>query len=238
MILEYLSWDSNFFNKKIGRIQLVVDEQNNLAELLDKAKKDKYELVYVFLPEELLLSENQLSKLKGKLVDRKIVYRQVYTGCTVNNEEVEEYTSPELTDELVNLAYDSGVYSRYNTDKGFTSVDFQKLYYTWITKSVSNEMADKIFVIKQNGIIEGMVTLKINENSAEIGLLAVSEKARGKKYGSKLIAACKLFLSNKGIYKLDVPTQLQNITACTFYENQGFEKLSITNIYHFWTKQK
>lgn len=234
MILEYLAWDSNFFNKKIGRIQLIEAEQPLLISLLTKAKEENYQLVYVFSPEELLIPNELISKTNGKLVDRKIVYRLSFERFLTIHEEVEEYIFDELTDELLELAYDSGVYSRFYLDNGFSTDDFRRLYQTWITKSVSKELADKLYVIKKNGIIEAMITLKIQNDIGEIGLLAVSENARGNKYGTKLIDTCKSTLASKGIYILDVPTQLQNNTACGFYENCDFEKLSITNVYHFW----
>lgn len=234
MILEYLSWDSSFFNKKIGRIQLIDAEQQQLISLLAKAREENYQLVYVFSPEQLLISNELLSKMNGMLVDRKIVYRQSFEQCSTNHEEVEEYTSNELAAELLELAYASGVYSRFYLDSGFSTDDFKRLYQTWITKSLSKELADRIFVIKKNGIIEAMITLKMQDKTAEIGLLAVSENARGNKYGTKLIDTCKCTLANKGIHILDVPTQLHNNAACSFYENCGFEKLSVTNIYHFW----
>jgi dTDP-4-amino-4,6-dideoxy-D-galactose acyltransferase len=42
----------------------------------------------------------------------------------------------------------------------------------------------------------------------------------------------KLIESN--IFTLEVPTQLDNIQACRFYEKCGFQIKEIKNIYHFW----
>lgn len=235
MKLEYLAWDSDFFKKKIGRIQLLNHGLDTLSSAIRQAKNENYDLVYVFSPENILIDNELLSKLRGTLVDRKIIYRQTFKPVLDISPDVEDFNDGKLTKDLEELAYKSGIYSRFYLDKNFAHDDFYRLYYTWISKSVTGELADNVYVIRESDVIVGMVTLKSNENSGEIGLLAVSELTRGKGYGKKLIDTCKKVLSNVGIFVLDVPTQYDNKQACSFYEKCGFQKLSITNIYHFWS---
>ena len=79
-----------------------------------------------------------------------------------------------------------------------------------------------------------MVTLKIDKEKGHIGLIAVSPDTQGKGYGKALIDSCENELLNKGYYKLEVSTQIDNKQACLFYEKCGFKIKDITNIYHFW----
>ncbi|MDR2836327.1 MAG: GNAT family N-acetyltransferase [Bacteroidales bacterium] len=237
MTIEYLSWDSDFFNKKIGKILYDIQNENILKELLAKAKTENYDLLYIFAPENLFIENDILKTFSGKLIDRKVLYSQ-HIDSKKKEEETQEiistYSETDLTKELEELAYLSGQYSRFLLDKNFDSNDFYKLYKTWITKSLTKEMADKVFVIKEKEKIVGMATLKYEENFGDIGLIAVSETVQEKGYGKKLINACISDLSNNGIYQIEVPTQLDNLSACRFYEKCGFEIKTITNIYHFW----
>lgn len=234
MRTDYLAWDSEFFNKKIGKIDLEAVDRNLLAAGLKNAKFEGYQLLYIFLPETLFLNDEILIQFNGKLVDRKVEFQFILKDGLFNTNLVEEYESTVLTDDLEKMSYLSGRYSRFYTDRGFDLRDYYRLYHTWISKSINRELADKVFVILENGKSVGMITLKLQENVGRIGLIAVSESAQGRGYGWHLVEACKKSLSESGIKRLEVVTQLSNQPACRFYKRCGFKKISVTNIYHFW----
>jgi dTDP-4-amino-4,6-dideoxy-D-galactose acyltransferase len=235
MELTYLPWDSKFFHKKIGRIVLENANLSSLCTLMKEAQVENYQLLYLFTPENIFVEEEIIHAFNGKLVDRKIIYRMTWNNINITDtiKDVEEYYGEELTDELEHLAYLSGLHSRFRIDKHFAADDFNRLYNKWITKSVSRELADNVFVIRESGQITAMVTLKKEKSKGTIGLIAVSEEYQQKGYGKLLIKACKKWLAEKKINTLEVTTQLTNAQACQFYESCGFQKLSITNIYHF-----
>ncbi len=115
MTLEYLQWDSEFFNRKIGRIIYNEPEEKNLKNFIKKAKSEHYQLLYVFSPENLYISESILAEFSGKLVDRKVLYFQ-----NLMNERQEhdldmviEYPETEISEDLQSLAYLSGAHSRF-----------------------------------------------------------------------------------------------------------------------------
>ena len=237
MNVEYLKWDSDFFGLKIGKV--INNERipkSELKQLLNVAKAENYSLIYVFTPEKEKISEEILSETNSKLVDRKIVYSlNIEEKATENHPEILDYSAAKLTAELLDLSYLSGHYSRFKSDKKLPNNAFQRLYKEWIEKSLNGVLADRVFVaMDSNKQIIGFVTLQIKESSAEIGLIAVSEKTQGKKTGTKLIDKCIQYLQEKSIKTLTVPTQLENTQACKFYEKYGFTTHSITNIYHFW----
>ena len=229
--VEFLDWDSNFFKKKVGRI--LFEENIDMISNLEFAKKKGYDLVYVFSRYNLYCSSDILSKFGGKLIDRKVQYAKKIT-TTISESNVSEYSSLELSEPLEQLAYKSGQYSRFRVDNQFQEDDFSRLYKIWIKKSIEKEIADKVYVVKENDAIYGMATLKIGVNKGEIGLIAVSDLHQGKGYGKALIEACYNDLLKRDINIIEVPTQFANKNACIFYEKCGFSIKSITNIYHFW----
>lgn len=243
MMIEYLSWDSDFFKKKTGKIVYnKKSDAQSLKEILLRARKEEYQLVYVFSREDLYVNEDVLAAFNGRLVDRKIVYSQRLDNNThmedrqveVDKVKVYEYPFSSLDPELEKLAYLSGIYSRFRLDENFVEDDFFRLYKTWIEKSVTKEIADRVYVIKENDIITGMITLKYRECWSEIGLIAVSENVQKKGAGKVLLQKCFKDSLKNGVLEIKVPTQMENKLACTFYEKNGFKIETITNIYHFW----
>jgi len=230
--VKYLQWDSGFFGKKIGKIDLELS--NDLNILLSDAKKMGYQLIYVFCNKNLEVDSEILKQFNGKLMDIKNLYEKECDTTKEQSTFVSEYKSDFLTEELAQLAYESGKFSRFKLDENFKKEDFYKMYRIWIENSVNHQIADHVYVAKENEQIKGMVTLRINKENGQIGLMAVSPEAQGKGYGKSLIYACEKKLSETKIPKLKVPTQLENKQACRFYEKCGFQIKTVTHIYHFW----
>ncbi len=234
-MIEYLPWDSNFFHKKIGKIFVNSGNESNLEQLIENAINEQYQLLYLFTPENIIIEYPILNKFSGKLVDKKVLYTQNIEGTNVFiDSPIEEYLESKLSNDLESLSYLSGSFSRFHVDKNFNNDDFYRLYKTWIIKSLKKEICDKIFVLKEIDEILGMVTLKYGDQKGEIGLIAVAESAQGKNIGKNLINVCIKDLISKNIFKIEVPTQFENLAACRFYEKCNFEIKNITNIYHFW----
>lgn len=233
MKLEHLSWDSNFFGIKTGRINLNSSE-SELFMLLEVAKKQNYQLINVFADKETELSVKLLNQWNGKLVDRKIIYKKEVSASIKKDNLVLSYLDTDINYDLLNLAYLSGQFSRFRLDKNFPEGSFERMYKEWLIKSLSGELSDKIFVAKEADRIIGFVTLKTDNNNGNIGLIAVDKNTQGKGIGTQLINACEEYLNKNSIKFLTVPTQQDNLQACRFYEKYGFKEDNITNIYHFW----
>lgn len=235
MKLAHLQWDSQFFGLKIGKIVCNRKNYDELNQLVNIARSENYSLLYVFSPEDILLNEEDVLKNNASLVDRKIAYQLNLNSKMIRVDDcIFDYNTKKLSKDLLDLTYISGQYSRFLLDKKMPENAFENLYKAWIEKSLSKEIADKVFVAQRNYKIIGFVTLKIKDDKGEVGLIAVSKQTQGLKIGSKLIDACVLYLQEKSIYEIVVSTQLANTQACRFYVSYGFKKELITNIYHFW----
>jgi dTDP-4-amino-4,6-dideoxy-D-galactose acyltransferase len=230
--IKYLKWDSDFFEKKVGRIDF--KKNDDVKMLLDDAKNADYQLIYILGGNDFYIDDGILKKFNGHLADRKILYQKEIKNIKEPLPFVSEYKDKKTTPELVQLAFESGKYSRFKLDKNFREDDFYRMYKIWIENSVNHQIADNVFVAMENNQIKGMVTLKINNDNGHIGLIAISPDTQGKGYGKALITACEKELFNKNISKLEAPTQSGNKQACMFYKKCGFKIHSVTNIYHFW----
>lgn len=232
-MIEYLEWDSNFLGFKVGSVSQLNTE--TLEQELKNANSENYKLIYMFAAADCFLPEDLLQKYNGKLVDRKVLYAQELSDKAIDNyDQTTLYTSPEVSDDLLQLAYESGKYSRFKLDNNFAPKVFTDMYQLWIKNSVNGQIADRIYVVERNNKMVAMLTLKEKSETMQIGLISTSIESQGKGYGKQLINRTKQTAIELGLKYIEVPTQYDNKQACRFYEACGFRVKSVTNIYHFW----
>jgi dTDP-4-amino-4,6-dideoxy-D-galactose acyltransferase len=233
--LQSLEWDSNFFGKKIGLVDLreqLMDLQQ-LTSILDRASRENYAIIYCFCDGDVFIENAFLEGRGGQLVDRKVIFETNDFSIKMRTTFVEEYLTSQLCPELEQLALISGKYSRFRIEPYFSEGDYSMLYIEWLKKSLNNELSDGVFVAKEDGKIVGFVTLSLESQRAKIGLIAVDGLNQGRGYGSQLLDVAKHFCLEKNVKTLEVATQLSNTAACAFYEKNGFISKSLSNIYHF-----
>jgi dTDP-4-amino-4,6-dideoxy-D-galactose acyltransferase len=236
LFIKKLSWDSDFFGIQIGSIDFKNIDFNSFKQVLDLAKAENFKLVYGFQDSKFDYDNDIIAKLNGRLIDKKVIFSlDVNSKKIDDNNQIEVHQAHLPNQDLYELAILSGEYSRFKKDLIFGKDNFEKLYKLWIENSVNGKIADKVFVHKSfNDEINGMITLKIDENSANIGLLSVKPNFQGQKIGQRLVDKSLLYCQKKQIKSLTVPTQLYNQNACNFYKKYGFQVEKIVNTFHFY----
>jgi dTDP-4-amino-4,6-dideoxy-D-galactose acyltransferase len=233
---KHLDWDSNFFGFKIGRIIFDNFDETNVQSLLDEKKTENYQLIYIFT-KSTLTNVDFLLKNKGKLVDQKITFRFEEISNSQSESKhpaISTYKNEKLDKDLLELALQSGHFSRFFLDNNFKKGAFEKMYTLWIENSINKKIADDIIIFQENKQISGMVTVKYAEKVATIGLIAVHLNERSKNIGTHLLNELKHQIQAKNIQFIDVATQKDNEQACRFYEKNNFFALKTDFIYHFW----
>lgn len=223
--IELVKWDSDHFGMKVGCVNYI--PETNLDALRRQAASEGYGVLF------LRSSKNQ-EQLSILFHDEKIVYTQPHDSIEdYHNDAIKSYKNHLLTDELYDVAIQSGVFSRYNLDKRFPRSCFELLYRSWIENSVKTDYATDVLVYEIDGHIAGLLTYKVENNHSDIGIIAVSKEYRGKNIGSELIKEYKSLLP-KYVTKLSVVTQGCNKAACKFYEKNNYSVSQISYIYHLW----
>ena len=236
MIYHQLDWDSQFFGYKIAAIRAQNLEFIALKNTVGELAEQGYKLAYCFARPDDEISNSSMLSASGLLVDEKITF-----FTRINEEDnftispfIKSYYQDYASEKLKSLALQSGVYSRFKTDPNFHNAEYEKLYLTWIEKSVKKEIADEVLVYCEDEDEKGLITLEFKANSGSIGLLAVDEKERGKSIGKKLVHSAMLYFREKKVNIVEVVTQGKNTGACGFYKSMGFDVKSVVNIYHLW----
>ncbi len=228
MEIIQLKWDTDFFGYKVGKLLL---NDNNLDENL--LINNDFKLIYLFSNEPL--SEALVKKHNLFLSDEKIDLITNVSNLTDNKFENENLVELNILDDnLLDLTFQSGHFSRFKIDSNFKNNEFETLYTAWIEQSISHENADKVIGFSINNKVVGFITFVLKNNMFDIGLIAVNEQHRSLKIGKQLLAYVFNYSLSKKVDFVTVTTQNKNQGALNFYLQNGFSINQTTYIYHLW----
>lgn len=239
MKYEILQWDSSFFGFTVAKIHTDRVSGNEINEIIEDMKIKNVRLAYWASDPGDLEPQSCARISNAILTDRKVTYFTAlpdvceYSFCNTETV-VEEYHDLVSTPELEELAVQAGTYSRFKVDSQIPENKFLELYKIWIRRSVNREIAKKVFVVRSEGKIAGVVTVGEKDDRADIGLIAVDPSLRGKNAGMALVQVAQEWGVKEGYSVAQVVTQADNVVACRFYEKCGYRIERIQNIYHLW----
>jgi len=234
--IDWLAWDSDVLGIKVARLTAAQYSTEQLRLLLTELAHQGAKLVYWASASDCQRSQQAATELKGFLADRKVTYLCRLTDLKQAmdfSHMIETYQSELPEPGLVELAYLSGLYSRFRTDKKISQAQFEKVYRIWITNSVNKQIADKVLTIRDHHHLAGMITLGCKQGRGDIGLLAIHPSYQGRKMGAALVTAAQAYFAQHYQWS-QVVTQEANRPACRLYEHCGYHPEKIENFYHFW----
>lgn len=232
-MIQFLEWDSSFFEKKIGRFECDLLTMIELDTLIKGKSTQNYDLVYLFTNNIEKEVDNYLKNRGIHVIDHKVTYaiNGEFQACK-GSDFIEPYQGS-LTKDLLNLALLSGHESRFKKDP-LLNPKFNLLYTQWIEKSLSGQLADRVFVAKNGKRISGFVTANNNNKEGQIGLIAVDPAYHGQGIGRLLIQAAHNWYSENKLTRATVVTQLTNKGACRLYETMGYHQETTKLILHIY----
>ena len=231
---EILDWDSNFFDIKICRVNGTIENSIELSDILKELKESETDLVYYSSPKPLQNFEELSLPYKIDLVDKKITYLKKITENIGISESVTEFIGEYPDDKLIQLAIESGIYSRFNVDKRIGRQKYEAMYKTWIINSVNKKIAKNVLVYLDNQQIVGFVTLGEKKLRADIGIIAVDSSVRGRGIGTSLMFSAENWFLKNDYQLMQVVTQGDNLAASKLYESCGFVIEQAEYFYHMW----
>jgi len=234
----HLEWDTAFFGFNVARITQTDSDGADLTNILRFLRDKNYRLAYWCIPAETAESSLIAQKHGAFLADEKVTYAKVLAGISDSLESSTYTATPypgTMADlALINLAIQSSEFSRFRLDPLVPRELCDKLYTSWIERSVSKEIAWETLVVKEQNDLLGLITLGTKDGRGDIGLVAVAEHERGKGIGKALVTAADKHFSERGYTLAQVVTQRCNLGACRLYESCGYQIENIENVFHFW----
>ena len=238
--IEAAAWDSAFFGYPIGRAvfphDYAADSLASDAETIVAHSRERgFKLTYVFLEFSVEAALSEILTRKGfRNVGGKREYQLDLSSLSLDDAELKQISHcRHVTPPLVELAMQSGAFSRFKLDSGFLKNEFEKLYREWIRKAVEETPTHSTFIHGADDHPQGFISVDADETGACVGLLAVAPESRRLGIGRTLLRYAEKHAVSLGYDQMRVATQTGN-PACAFYESEGFHCMSETAIFHLW----
>lgn len=238
-LLRLLEWDTGFFGFPVAKIVNAQAQPEELREAVSQLQSRQIPLAYWFATNPSPEAQSLIVELGGTLVDEKLTFvaclEKLSDQTLLPLSLVEPYSAGMPLSDLMQLAVESGIYSRFVVDPKFPQAKARAMFEQWIVRSIDKSLADEVLVIRQESKIVGMVTIAKAGTRGSIGLLAVAEQCRGRHYGQALVRAAQQWCRNRDFQEVQVVTQQANVAAQRLYYKCDFELEQMESCYHIWS---
>lgn len=234
-----LDWDTDFFEvpsaRAILKDDVLVEDRLALKEYIDK-----FEFVTITNVNNNAYNNIWLGKeTTAFLCDMNIQFIKDVNWALLSSKEVGEVYEAYSCEKkrIIEIAKSAFSYSRFLNDPRLSKEKARNIYAHWVESAFNRP--DRYFAIsRKNGFISGFLLFSIDnkDTCSNIELIAVDEAYRGLKVGKTLVNTMQIFLHRKGIDKIKVGTQVDNVLAIRFYTTNGFQYINCNSVYHYWPK--
>jgi dTDP-4-amino-4,6-dideoxy-D-galactose acyltransferase len=233
-LCRQLEWDSQFFGRRIARIEHDRLTTQSLREILAWCQEQGTECLYFLCSPEDDSSVALAESADFHLVDIRVELNwKAEPPASPPAIVIREFQESDLA-LIQQIASQSYTNTRFSYDHRFPADRVAELYKEWLTGSCRNT-SHKVFVAENQNAPAGFITCQFD--SAEvgrIGLLGVGNQSQGKGYGQQLVQTAQQFFNQAGAREVRVVTQGRNIAAQRLYQSCGFRTYKVGLWYHKW----
>ncbi|CAL1329433.1 dTDP-4-amino-4,6-dideoxy-D-galactose acyltransferase [Candidatus Providencia siddallii] len=229
--IEFLKWESNFFNRLTARLNFNVNSNRILVSNLDK-----FDIIHAkVLSSEKILIDN-LGKIGFFFIEGeinlllKISFNNSFFKTVLLEQEkvyVAKVCDIDLLAEVASIIFFEKTRFRF---PWYNKKKIKEFYSLWIKKSVLGTFDNVCLLIKdKHKTILGFVTLRdVGVDVAQIGLLAKIPKSSGVNIGKKLMLAVFEWCKKNNKKQLKITTQISNNIALNLYLCSGASIVDIS----------
>ncbi|MGH3102481.1 MAG: GNAT family N-acetyltransferase [Gaiellaceae bacterium] len=225
---ELLSWDTDFWGVRIGRVV-----GGTLPAGVDAwAAANAVDCLY-FLAGEEPVAAHDAERAGFRLMDVRVeLARPAEAGG--EHAAVRPF-NPADVETLQQIARTSHRLTRFYADPRFPPERCDDLYDVWIARSCEG-WADAVLVADDGGAPVGYVSCHADDAAGRgsIGLIAVDAAARGRGLGAALVRAAVGWCGERGLRDVSVVTQGRSVPALRLYERCGFGVAELGLWFHKW----
>lgn len=226
-----LPWDTDFFGFPIARLTDATLNPNSWESAQTDCQSQGVKCLYLLADSNDLETVLTAEKNSFHFADTRLTY-----DCDIITTPWPDGIRPataEDIEQLVPLARESHKDSRFFFDPGFTIERCQDFYEAWLRNSFGG-FADCTLVAEFEGRAVAYLTLHKRNDHGQIGIIAVSEEARGQGVGRRLMQAAHAQYSQWNLSHAKVVTQLRNLAAQRLYQAHGYRISDASHWYHRW----
>ncbi len=234
-VCTYLEWDSEFFQRRIARLNPRRLDPAIVAECADWCRRHRIDCLY-FLADSEDAETPRLAEANGfYFTDVRVTLERAVAGEDLAADSLNStrFAHEEDLEALRAIARTGHQDTRFYFDGHFEKRKCDLLYETWIENSIRG-FAQAVLVAEAEGEPAAYLACHLNEQTSQIGLLGVAERHRGKGLGTKLVQVFLRWSREQGASRAIVVTQGRNVQAQRLYQHNGFRTSSVQLWYHRW----
>lgn len=216
-MIDELTWDTEFFERKIGKLRRIPKDGGGLDRLLRLAAEGGYTYLTCRFA------------LKGTGEVQLLQSRHFYITDIGATWERPTEKQPRPIFQVREGSEDDAAFvwlisrglfrtGRFYNDPFFTKKEAGLLYQTWVKNSLGGG-GTKTFLVEKEGFI---TCRQLSKSKGEIQLLGVIPSGQGKGVGRSLVYHSMSWFRKIGVEAVSVRTQVNNLQAMNFYSNVGF----------------
>jgi dTDP-4-amino-4,6-dideoxy-D-galactose acyltransferase len=232
-----LPWDTQFFGRRLARLSITTPTPPEWNAVADGCRAQNIEGLYFACPPEnadlVRFAETQGFGLMDIRLELVRPLNSPVEAMPDNGVRLRQAQTSDLP-ALQALARSSHRNTRFFRDSHFPVTHCEKLYETWITKSVNNASG----VVWVAGEVGQPVSYCTGERQADdigrIGLLAVAAEQRRLGFGRQLVLQTLAWFQQQGLKRASVVTQGGGVPAQRLYQQCGFVTAAVALWYHKW----
>jgi RimJ/RimL family protein N-acetyltransferase len=241
-LCQFLEWDSNFFQIRIGRVNQNYLDEDTLKTSLEWCKDQQIDCLYFLAasddPKTVRLAEkNHFQMVEIRLIMERSLKDWKPAAQSGDDPSITiRHPQPQDIPVLEKIAAFSYVDSRYYFDQGFDSQKWQAYYSTWVKKSCQGG-ADLALIAEKDGEVVGYITGNRNKENPREGiyeLTGVAPQARRSGVGQELFRRGLDWFLEHGVDTVWLATQGRNVPTQRMVQRNGFITKACQIYYHKW----
>jgi len=240
-VCTYLDWDSQFFQRRIARLNRRRLDEGSAAEALAWCGENKIDCLY-FLADADDAKTVRLAQQNNFIqTDVRVTFERLLTD--------DDRLLADSGDGMVRLGDERDLValckiaatchqdSRFYFDEEFERSKCDLLYATWIENSFKG-FAQAVLVVEVAAQPVGYITCHLSGSESRIGLVGIADSQKGKGLGKKLVKRFLAWSLEQGAHRATVVTQGRNTGAQRLYQRCGFLTFSFQVWYHRWFEER
>lgn len=232
-----LSWDTDFFSARIARVNLTTLTPEALTDLETWSQHNQVDCLYLLLDIKDTQSATLAEASGFHLRDVRMTFncKRPQTLPDIDTTHFREATDDDLP-HLREIASGAYTMTRFYHDPCFSRDHCDRLYDTWLVKSLQTDLADAVLIAEHNGVPAGFMTAVIHGDTGigQIGLVGVAAAARGQGIGRRMMHYTLNWFWQREIQQVRIVTQARNIAAQRLYQACDFRTQQVELWYHRW----
>jgi ribosomal protein S18 acetylase RimI-like enzyme len=225
---RHLSWDSDLFGLRIGRIEPGSD--GTLEEDLKSAERDDTRCVYLLLPAEDGAEILHAIELGFRPYDIRVEMEAPVDGDGSRGDVHE--ARPEDVPELEQIARTAFDRTRFFADSHFPAERSAELYVAWLRRGLDTPERRTLVAGEADGFV--ICHLDRENGSGAIELIGVAAGKRHGGIGGTLIRGAAGLFHDAGMSRATVVTQARNVEAQRAYQANGYRTTAVGVWLHRW----